>query len=287
MGFSLSERYVTVLNLLLIAALAYLAAQTVNQVFAWRLSGDVTVQPLPPPRPPPPERSLPRTHYDLIVSRDIFNAPAVAPSVPVVEDLHLKLLGTSMVKHSKPYAILEDERTGKQSLYKLGEEIPDAGKLAEVEKERVIVEYQGRRIAVEMPSAPTPEPIRRTFRGLLPGVGGPHSAVRRMAGNRFLVDRSTVEQSLSNMGDLLTQMRATPNVDNGRTDGFKISEVAPGSLFQQMGLTDGDVIQSINGRTLDDPARAIDMLRTLSDQQSVTISLLRGGTPVQFQYELR
>src|SRR5208337_1044964 len=224
MGFSLSERYVTVLNLLLIAALAYLAAQTVNQVFAWRLSGDVTVQPLAPPRPPPPERSVPRTHYDLIVSRDIFNAPAAAPSAPVVEDLHLKLLGTSLIKHSKPYAIIEDERTGKQSLYKLGEEIPDAGKLAEVEKERVIIDYQGRRIAVEMPAAPTPEPVKPVFRGFgprafMPGLGGPHGAVRRMGGNRFLVDRSTVEQSLSNMGDLLTQMRATPNVDNGQTDG--------------------------------------------------------------------
>src|SRR5208337_1376237 len=117
----------------------------------------------------------------------------------------------------------------------------DSGKLAEVEKERVIIEYQGRRIAVEMPVAPAPEPATRLFPGLpprpyIPGVGGRHSAVRRMGGNHFVVDRSTAEQSLSNMSDLLTQMRATPNVDDGRTDGFKISEVVPGSLFEQMGL---------------------------------------------------
>ena len=291
MLLNLSERYVIALNFLLVSLLAYLAAMTANDLIALRFSPVVVA----PHTEQAPARLAsaehPRPYYDTIVRRDIFNitkaeAPA-APSPVMAADLHMKLLGTSLLTQSNPFAIIEDDANHEQSLYQLGDEIPGAGKLEVVEKDRVLINRGGQLVALEIPkeasstvAAAPPMP-----------PGGKHQpggdGIRRMAGNQFMVDRRTVEQNLQNMAALFTQMRAVPNVENGKTNGFKLSEIQQGSLFQQMGLLDGDVIKTIGGQEINDPARAMEILPMLRNQQSLTIDVVRGGRPVALNFEIR
>ena len=58
-----------------------------------------------------------RAYYDSIVKRDIFNeTPQDTGPAPVVEaDLNIKLIGTSLLSKSKPYAIIEDPTTTNRS----------------------------------------------------------------------------------------------------------------------------------------------------------------------------
>ncbi len=293
MGLNLSERYLTALNVLLIAAIAYLAALSVNDVIASRLASAVRVAPAPNPVALAKEESFQREHYNEIVSRNIFAPPQVdqpAPPPPPI-DLHLKLLGTSLQTKEKPWAILLDERTNQQALYRLDDDIPDAGKLVTVEKERIFIDVQGKRVALELPAdsmpdqADAPNPIAAGA-GLFPPGRMPfqRGGVRRRRGNHYMLQRSVVNSSLSNMVPLLTQMRAQPDPQD---KGFKLSEIQPDSLFQQMGLRDGDVVNSINGQQLTDPSQAIGLLSSLRDQNSVQISILRMGRPLQFTYDVR
>ena len=126
-----------------------------------------------------------RPYYDLIVKRDIFNeTPQESGPAPVVEaDLNLKLIGTSLVSRSKPYAIIEDP-AGNETLYQVGEDIPDAGKLVSVETNRALIDRGGHRVAIEIPTSDIPEvppsqlgnPIGGIRRPLLRGLP---AAVRR------------------------------------------------------------------------------------------------------------
>jgi general secretion pathway protein C len=111
--------------------------------------------------------------------------------------------------------------------------------------------------------------------------------VHRIGPNEFTIDRSAVNRNLQNMGQLFTQMRAIPNVENGKTDGFSLSEVVPGSLFSQMGLHDGDVVTSIGGQDLNDPTQAIALLSTLRNASSLSITVMRHGRPVELQYQIQ
>ncbi len=291
MGFNLSERYVTALNVLLIAGIAYLAALSVNEIIAGRLSGTVRVAPAAAPVALAPVQTYNRDHYNEIVTRNIFERPQVAQpaAAPPPIDLHLKLLGTSLQTKDKPWAIILDERNNQQSLYRLDDDIPDAGKLVTIEKSRVFVEVQGQRIALEVPANPTPDSPDAGF-GPRPGLGAtpreamPSSRIRRRRGNHFVVPRSDVQSSLSNMMPLLTQMRALPDPQD---KGFKLSEIQPDSIFQQMGLRDGDVVSAINGQPLTDPSQALQLLNSLRDQNSVGISIVRAGHPQQFTYDIR
>lgn len=157
MQLRFSQIHVTILNFVLIAVLAIVSAMCVRDIIVRSVSNE------PDAAAPVSARSATtgmraRPYYDLIVKRDIFNeTPQESGPAPVVEaDLNLKLIGTSLVSRSKPYAIIEDP-AGNETLYQVGEDIPDAGKLVSVETNRALIDRGGHRVAIEIPTSDIPE----------------------------------------------------------------------------------------------------------------------------------
>jgi type II secretory pathway component PulC len=153
MELNLSDRYIMALNVLLFAVLAYFVVLSVNDVLAYRRTPAEAAAPHAGSKVAD-DSSGDRTRaaYQAIVERDIFNLappPTAAPQV-VVEDLHLTLIGVSQTTKGKPYAIIAD-RSGQQSVYRVGEMIPNSGKLLEVGKDRAIVDHAGKPVALELP----------------------------------------------------------------------------------------------------------------------------------------
>jgi type II secretory pathway component PulC len=354
MQLRFSQIHVTILNFVLVAALALVSAMTVRDVIVRRVANE-------------PETTTGgmalghkgltgvrnRAYYDLIVKRDIFNeAPQeAAPAAPVEENLNLKLIGTSLLSRSKPYAIIEDP-TGNESLYQVGEEIPDAGKLVGVEVNRAIIERGGRQVAIEIPTSDMPEVppsqlgnamgspvgairgpmlkglraglpaairrrLRTTFR---PGMAGGAAAgnagnaanddndndnddndngdsdnngakndirLKKVGPGKFEVSRSEVQQTMENPSQFFSQMRAMPHFVNGKTDGFSISQVQPGSVFAQLGLQDGDLLTSIDGQAVTNPMQAMSLIQAVKTQPAIDLIVNRGGSPTSVHLDLR
>lgn len=298
MWLSFSERYIAALNFLLIGVLAYFAALSVNDLIARHLSGAVAAP--GPAAVVAPGRAvhLGRGGYAIIAERDVFNSVrehAPPPPPPVVAaDLHIRLLGTSHLTLANPFAIVEDLRNSQQTLYRLGDEIPDVGALIEIGKQRIIISHQGQNIAVELPDnqlGTPPEPIalrRRPRRAAVPAPPPtPAQGVRQLGNNDYQVDRAAVDSSMQNLGQLFTQMRAIPNIVDGKSSGFQLSEIQPGSLFQQMGLQNGDVITTVAGQDISDPTKALEMLSMLRNRQSISVGVVRGGRSLELNYEIR
>jgi general secretion pathway protein C len=298
MTLRFSERYVMALNFLLIAMLAYFLALSVNDVILGRVAGGVAAH-LPSLVGAAPSAPIlrPRAFYEAISRRDIFNlVPVTEAPAEVATNLHIHLLGTSTLTLSQPFIIVEDDNNHEQSLYRMGDDIPDAGKLVGVYKDHAVVLHEGRRIKIEMPTQEngTPSEIPRPFG--LPGVpfrrfmrGRPfQSGVRQVDPNRYVLDRSTINNNLNNMAALFTQVRAIPNLGpDGQSHGFKLSEIQPDSIFQQIGLRDGDVLTGVSGQSVGDPAKAMQLLASLRTQNSVSLTVMRDGQTVQLQYNIR
>ncbi len=296
MEFRLSERHIIALNFVLVAALAYFAAGTVSEIIGLRFSPAPVVATGTVSRASAPPIIHPRSYYQPIVRRDIFNlVPAPEQKAPaVVEDIHLKLLGISRMTGGKSFIVVQN-MSGEQELYRLGEMIPSAGRLVEVDKDRAVIEHAGRRVALELPrnnlAANTPSRSLPWRHPILPGHPRPGAAsfnprIVNMGGNRYAIPRSTVAQSLNNLSSLFTQIRAIPNVQDGTTNGFALSEIVPGSVFDDMGLRDGDVLTAINGQPVNDPARAIQLLNGLRNQTSIEVQVLRNGSPMTLSYQI-
>ena len=77
---------------------------------------------------------------------------------------------------------------------------------------------------------------------------------------------------------LATEARIVPHFEGGKGAGFKLFSIRPGSIYSKIGITNGDVIQRINGEDIDSPDKAFDAWRRLKDASSIQIELSRGGT---------
>lgn len=300
MLWQFSERYVMALNLLLIAVIAYFLALSVNDIILGRVAGAESARLAPMAGA---EASVPmvrsRSLYEAIARRDIFNlVPAAEAPAETATNLHIRLLGTSTLTLSQPFIIVEDDSSHEQSLYRMGDQIPDAGKLVGVYKDYAILLRQGRRTKLEMPPDETAAPTEMPRPFGLPG--GPlrrnflsrrlssRSGVRQINPNHYVLDRSTVDNDLNNMASLFTQVRAIPNLGpDGSSSGFRLSEIQPGSIFQQIGLQDGDVLTGVGGQSVGDPAKAMELLSSLRNQSAISLTVMRGGQPLQLHYNIR
>lgn len=106
--------------------------------------------------------------------------------------------------------------------------------------------------------------------------------------SEFHVPKSIVEAALSNLPHLLTQARAVPVMDpSGHIAGFRIDSIQPGSLFEKLGLLEGDEIESVNGIKVDSPATALRLLEELRGSSMLTLGLKRQGRDRDVRYLVR
>ena len=92
---------------------------------------------------------------------------------------------------------------------------------------------------------------------------------------------------MENPAQFFSQMRAMPHFVNGKTDGFSISEVAPGSVFQQLGLQDGDLLTSIDGQPVTNPMQAMGLIQAMKTASAIDLTVNRGGAPTSVHLDLR
>ena len=331
MELRFTQLHVTILNFVLVGALALVSAMCVRDIIERTVSNEPEAPPALSAAPKAAAGLRTRAYYDAIVKRDIFNeVPQETGSVPVVaEDLHLKLIGTSLQSRSKPYAIVEDQN-GVESLYQVGEDIPDAGRLVSVETNRAIIDRGGQRVAIEIPTSDLravppshlagglrlpgplrslPASVRNRLRRLRhpPGVSSDNDndngddngnddsnsdddsklELKKLGPGKFEVSRAEVQQTMENPAALFSQMRALPHFVNGKTDGFSISEVAPGSVFDQLGLRNGDLVTSIDGQPVTNPMQAMGLMQSMKTASALDLTINRGGAPTTVHLDLR
>ena len=71
-------------------------------------------------------------------------------------------------------------------------------------------------------------------------------------------------------------MRINPVMKNGKVQGYTLAHNDPG-LMTAMNLRKTDVITGVNGESLSDPATLYGLMSTLSEQQSLELTVQRNG----------
>lgn len=294
---SFSPRYLVVVNLLLLALAAYSASSIVGTALAARLVPPHEVELPPPPAPLVQEPVKPATHYALIHKRDIFNsvkptpAPVAAAEPAAVTQLKLKLWGTAVFDSGSSFSIIEDLGARKQGVYGINATVPGNATVKAIEWDRVILVHNGRDEVLEL-EKPTATGGARPGAGAMvrapaaPGAGT-GAGIQQMAENEFVVPRAEVDSALENMSQLFTQIRAVPHFEGGQSVGFRLFAIRRGSLFDRIGLKNGDIIRSINGNEMNDPSKAVALLQELRDASNLDVDITRNQQPQKLTYSFQ
>jgi len=230
--------------------------------------------------------------YAVIVERNLFRttdrpivADAMDPGMLETTSLPLDLYGTIAGEDGRGYAIIEERDKKKQRLYKVGDRVAGAaivkilrnavvlrvGESDQVLKKKEIATRGSNRLPAAAPPGPAPAPGAAPRPQARPPQAPPPG-------------------SPSDLASLLTQARVTPHVtagSSGRPDGVVINEIQPGSLFENVGLVNGDVIQEVNGRAVTGVADLVAMYRDLKPGLNLSVKVTRAGRQVVLNHTVQ
>ena len=222
-----------------------------------------------------PRREL--SDYSPILERGLFGEGKGPSSGPAAESSSYRLIGT-VEGESFAGAVLEDG-TG-QTFYRIHQKLPDGSMIVKVMRDKV---------TLRKPEGQTVDLVvaddTRIIAVPKPGANG--DGVKRVSEGKWMVDQREMLASTENMNQILTQARALPYSEQGKTVGFRISEIVPGSIYEKIGLQNGDVIQRVNAQEVDDPAKFFQLYQGLKTERNISIDLLRGGQRQTLNYEIR
>lgn len=235
--------------------------------------------------------------YSIIFNRNLFNSrglipgeeiqPDASPDAPAVRtSLPITLLGTMILQDARmSLATLEDKSVSLVFPVRVGDEIPGKMRILEVSVRKVIFTnlQSGRKEFIDIPEDAATQNV--SVRAAT--TPGQQAKVQPTGGNRFLVSRSEIDSNLANLSRILTQARAVPNFENGIPMGYKLFQIVPGSIYDQLGLKNGDIIAGLNGEPVNDPGKAFEMLNELKTTNHLELNVRRDGREQTMIYDIQ
>lgn len=267
-------------NTCLFVLCCWLVAANLNQVASAMLAPAAVPQAVASARAP---ATRARTFEDrrVIITRDLFNVATLVPATETAEQqeeleetkLPLRLLGTAATSPPElSWAAVEDQSLRKEVVVTLGSELADSATVVAIERRRIILENRGHReellleeddgssrspARARAPTRPAPRAASRR--------GDIASRVKRLAANRYQVSREdVVEMAGRSPAEIFSSARILPKYDDGQMVGIQLNNVKSGSLFEEIGIQDGDVITQFNGIEIDSPQGSAEVLRELT-----------------------
>jgi general secretion pathway protein C len=198
-------------------------------------------------------------------------AQTAAAPTPPPSPLMLSLIGTFLTQGQEPYAIIEDKKKNEQEMFLIGDSIFDQATLKKIYLDRVEVERNGKL-----------EVLR------LDEIGGNAGAgIITTGSDDFVVEEAELDKGLENLPLLLTQARAVPYFKDGRSIGLRLFAIKTGSLYEKVGLKNGDILKTINGNNLGDISQALKLFEQLKQERSINLTLERDKQEREFKYTIR
>jgi general secretion pathway protein C len=286
------------LNGLLLLGCGYLLATSLRTLLFPAAVPAVT---LPEARPVEKvEREFDR--YREIAGRDLFGAgptgapPPIARADEQIEasQLRLRLIGTAYASDPvRSVAVLEDESKRERMVVRTGYTLPGTdAEVERIERGRLIVKNRGRLEEIKF-SEDTQAPQARKARGRRARAAAtppprPEAPPRGQIGDqlRQLAEQSNEARSARRRAQsILTQARIVPRYgEDGSMDGLEVNAIRSGSLLEDAGFQNGDLVVGVNGTPLSDPAQGLKVFRQLATAERFVVEVKRGGGVERIEY---
>jgi len=233
-------------------------------------------------------------NYDIISDRNLFSSKVQKiggesldlEAEPVPTMLNYQLIGTVIFKNpARSLAAIQDKGDNKLYPVRVGDQIGPNVQILSVEARKVIFinSTARRKEFIEIPEDTSIKISTAAPRGASTKASG----INQVEDNKYVVGRQEIDQQMGNLNTLLTQARALPENRGGQMIGFRLTQIVPNSFYQKVGFKDNDIIKSVNGEKITDPAKALELLQGLKSMSSLDMTIERGGKDINFNYDIR
>lgn len=138
--------------------------------------------------------------------------------------------------------------------------------------------------ASEEPAEPVAAAPGPSAGPLDPDIAG---KIKKISDTEFEIDRSAVDKILDNQADLMRSARIVPETKDGQTIGVRLFGIRPESLLGQLGMTNGDRLETINGFNMASPEKALEAYARLRTADALTVQVNRRGKPTTIELKIK
>jgi len=218
-----------------------------------------------------------------VVALNLFGRPGVVKRTPKrrpekIVDTNLKLtlrgiLASNDVGFAR--AIIADDRSRKEDLYRIGAKVPGGAELKEVNVDHIVLSRNGRLEKLRLPKSKISGGSSLVKRSRQSSSASA-SQDRRLDPNASI--REVRDSLMKDPQSLATLMTAEPQIDaNGKVAGFKLGRGQDARMLRRFGLRRGDIVTSVNGIKLDGMNKLPELMKVLPTAQELSIEYTRRG----------
>ena len=315
MILSILKKYIWIVNIILLIAIAYVLSLLINQKVATKIFSSEQLT-----SPSKKNSTLKimgntnktrrRSYYDLIYYRNLFgvtydnefssstNSSTTDDSAPETT-LNLELLGTYISTAGISIAVIKNLDTGKIDGYtdgdKLGIVESESIKLLGVENCKVLIdrnakgtetivckkEIKATRVPVRKASFETVRSDSKKRRSKKDEKSEKNEGIVEVEDGVYEVEKNLLNDLLDDPTSLVNQARVVP-----QKDGLRFFGIRPSSVFFKIGIRNGDTLHRINNVELNDVQNALGIFGSLKNESEFRIDFTRRGKKFTYEYSV-
>jgi general secretion pathway protein C len=203
-------------------------------------------------------------------------APVSGPG-SIEEDLEetklpLTLLGTlAALEPENSWAAIEDRDSKLTRTVKINDELRPNATVLRIERRRIVIQENGSPRELTLAEDPAVAAAA--------GAGGVAAVPRPRRPGPAAMRQAAVAPGPPpapppdgrNPATLFAQARILPKYENGQMVGVQLNAIKPGSMFEQIGIKNGDVITELNGIKIDSPEQSAKILLEFVDAKTFQV----------------
>lgn len=224
--------------------------------------------------------------YQPIIERDLFHTGKKSVEEKAVTPvelenlaktrLSLKLWGTITSTAENAQAVIEDTTKREQGLYRKGDNVQQA-RIKMILRKKVVLTVNGKDEILEMEdlvdqshreSIQEPRYSRRDD----PEPYNYGESLKIMN-----LRRKEISDAMEGFDSLMQEIKARPYFENGESSGVLLSGIRKDSIFEDMGLEQGDVIKGANEEKIQSVGDALKFFENLKSASDVELKIQRNG----------
>ncbi len=115
---------------------------------------------------------------------------------------------------------------------------------------------------------------------------GDNPGIERMGASSFAIERTLIKYYGSHLGELNRLGNAGMYKVDGKSEGFVVRGIQCGNDLHEAGIRNGDVIHSVNGKSVKNIPQALAAYVSLKGKDILTLSITRKGAKKEMTYHL-
>ena len=232
-----------------------------------------------------------------VLNRNIFNSTGEVPDQAELADgaaqekalagqcnkptLKIKVVGTIFLGGDNSVVSVREASYSQSDTYRVGDKIIgyDDVKIVAIDREQMVVDNAGSRECYKIEKSAK---VASRTAGFQPRQQPPKpkSGDGDSSGGAVVLDSAWVEKQLGpGFSQVLKSARLVPNLSGDSINGFKIFAIKKGTLFNKIGLRNGDIIQKVNDTSLEQAEQGFALYQTFQEDQEIVFNIMRKNKP--------